>query len=215
LKRELGWWFPEGERRMLEIMKIKRRVVERRHTYQYRKLETALGLLPKERHRIAVDIGAHIGMWSFYLARAFSKVEAFEPLPAHCECWSKNVTASNARLHQMALGATPAMIGMVEKPNHTGAARVSGSGKIPMNRLDSFDLTEVDFIKIDVEGWELPVVQGARCTIERCRPLMIIEQKGNEHMHHGVRFEASQWLMDELGMVLLKDYGGDFIMGWK
>jgi len=41
--------------------------------------------------------------------------------------------------------------------------------------LDSLQLARVDLIKIDIEGMELEALDGARQTIERCRPIMLIE----------------------------------------
>ena len=47
--------------------------------------------------------------------------------------------------------------------------------------LDDFALGGVDFIKIDVEGHEVEVLLGAAATIERCRPMVLIELK-KEHV---------------------------------
>jgi len=46
---------------------------------------------------------------------------------------------------------------------------------VPLGKLDDFQLERVDFIKIDVEGFESKVLEGAAETIERCRPIMYIE----------------------------------------
>ena len=45
----------------------------------------------------------------------------------------------------------------------------------PLLLLDSLELPRVDFIKIDVEGMELEVLQGAMSTLKRCKPMMLIE----------------------------------------
>jgi hypothetical protein len=64
------------------------------------------------------------------------------------------------------------------------------------------DLPDVSFVKIDVEGYELPVLEGAEKTIRRCRPLILVEQGGNEEKHFGrPRNEASAFL-ESLGMRL-------------
>ena len=84
---------------------------------------------------------------------------------------------------------------------------------IEIRTLDSFDLTDVDFIKIDVEGFELPVVQGAEETICRCKPHMVVEQKGNESAYGGAKNEAAEFLY-ALGMKDLTIMAGDHIMGW-
>ncbi len=61
-------------------------------------------------------------------------------------------------------------------------------------------MASVSFIKIDVEGFELPVLEGAVETIQRCRPLMLVEQNGNDEVHFGrPRNEATAFL-ESLGM---------------
>jgi len=80
--------------------------------------------------------------------------------------------------------------------------------------LDSFNFNDIDLIKIDVEGTELQVVQGARRTLLRCRPMVIVEQKNNDVKFHGGESNAASNYLQNLGMVLRKDYGGDHIMDW-
>ena len=40
---------------------------------------------------VALDVGAHVGIWSTRLAERFKKVIAFEPVPKHIECWKQNM----------------------------------------------------------------------------------------------------------------------------
>ena len=40
---------------------------------------------------VALDIGAHVGIWSMRLAEKFKRVHAFEPVPKHIECWKQNM----------------------------------------------------------------------------------------------------------------------------
>ena len=41
---------------------------------------------------VALDIGAHVGIWSMRLAQNFKRVIAFEPVPKHIECWKRNMS---------------------------------------------------------------------------------------------------------------------------
>ena len=40
---------------------------------------------------VALDVGAHVGIWSMRLAEKFKRVYAFEPVPKHIECWKQNM----------------------------------------------------------------------------------------------------------------------------
>ena len=80
--------------------------------------------------------------------------------------------------------------------------------------MDSFDLQDVDFIKIDTEGYELFVVRGAEQTIKRCRPTMIVEQKGHGMQYFGFRKEEAVELLETWGMKRVKVMSGDWIMVW-
>ncbi len=216
MKQIGGIWLPDGETHMIEVMTgSKEMVVDGRITYQYRKLARAMALLPKDRRRRCIDIGAHVGTWSMWLVRQFAHVEAFEPVAAHRECFAANVEALNVTLHPYALGAAPDRVAMRENHVSTGSAHVWGKGDIEMRTLDSFGFQEVDFIKIDVEGLELAVCQGAESTIAEHRPFMVVEQKGREQKTYGEskRDIAVAWL-EKLGMKRLDLMSGDWIMGW-
>ena len=41
---------------------------------------------------VALDVGAHVGIWSTRLAQKFKRVIAFEPVPKHIECWKQNMS---------------------------------------------------------------------------------------------------------------------------
>lgn len=57
-----------------------------------------------------------------------------------------------------------------------GARNVAGKGEIVRTiRIDDLELSQVDFIKIDVEGWEPNVLEGAKLTMARCKPLVMVE----------------------------------------
>ena len=111
------------------------------------------------------------------LSRAFREVVAFEPVQAHRECFVRNVEATNVTLHPCALGMLEGSVSIRTEPTSTGDSWVKGEGDIPMRTLDSFNLENVDFIKIDCEGYEENVLRGAMDTIRRCRPVVLVEQK--------------------------------------
>lgn len=187
------------------------REVNGRLTYQYRKLEYAMQHVRQRRH--AVDIGAHVGLWSMHLAQLFERLTAFEPNPVTADLWPWNVPEPNATLHRCALGAVIGLVGLEGASGHTGHTRACGQGSIPMRPLDSFDPQKVDFIKIDVEGYELDVVRGAEQTLGRCRPVVVLEQKG-EDGRLGMEPDGALHWLERLGMRSEFCIGGDHIMVW-
>lgn len=230
-----GVWLPPHETHLIEIMaKGKdRRVVENKITYQYRKLEACLKHLDNGRRGVALDIGAHVGLWSMWLVKIFEQVEAFEPVPLHRELFRRNLSGSseNWALYWVALGEREGKVDITVPVEVTGNSHVSVAGPHPgtrgvahperietirdvrLRRLDDFGFERVDFIKIDVEGLERAVVAGGEHTIRRWRPLMIVEQKGNEGPY-GDKPNAATELLGRWGMKPLEVISGDWIMGW-
>ena len=144
---------------------------------------------------VALDIGAHVGIWSMRLAEKFKRVYAFEPVPKHIECWKQNMQKftnehsewDNASiLNAVALGYENGT-GTMIVPNTTNTGRATFVEKlfikkhdfpkiqVKIKTLDSYEFSQVDFIKIDVETFELEVLQGAENTIRKHKPTMYIE----------------------------------------
>ena len=86
--------------------------------------------------------------------------------------------------------------------------------QVRVDTLDSFELREVDLIKIDVEGWELPVVHGAVETLRKWRPIVVCEQKGNDELGYGHQPQAALHFLRSIGMAEKRVISGDYIMGW-
>lgn len=225
-----GVWLPAGERHLREMLlhHSKTEDIEGRATYQLHKLRAAMAQQPMERRRVCLDIGAHVGLWSMHLARLFARVHAFEPVPHHADIFPHNVAAETVTLHRLALGRRRGTVSLAVSPASSGDSQVlegqverSGAGApgdvwhgVEMRSLDSFGLARVDFIKIDVEGYELPVVEGGRETLLRCRPHMVLEQKGKEAAFGQARDAALAYLR-ALGMrPLAEPISGDWILGW-
>ena len=149
---------------------------------------------------VALDIGAHVGIWSMRLAEKFKRVYAFEPVPKHIECWKQNMlkfTSEHSEwenvsiLNTVALGHENGTNTMIV-PNTTNTGRATFVEKLFINKhnfpkiqvetktLDSYEFDQVDFIKMDVESFELKVLQGAENTIRKHKPSMYIEMSDPE-----------------------------------
>jgi FkbM family methyltransferase len=227
VKQVHGAWLPDREEYLVGDIAVSPRFAGG-PTVQLKKYLAALPAVRQFRH--AVDIGANIGLWTRVMAACFDRVTAFEPnAECHEAFWLNNesdefVYAEPSRLpalehpritlHALALGAEPATIALNTKLRSTGFTTVDDAGDLEVEQrtLDSFDLRNVDLIKIDVEGWEHNVVKGGIETIQRCRPVMIVEQKPNNAERHGLKQFGAVNLLKKWGAVQVADMAGDIIM---
>ncbi len=218
MKQIKGMWFPDDdthfERHLLQEPEI-----NGRGTYQLKKLNAAIGFVPEDQRGLAVDVGAHVGLWTHVLATHFQRVVAFEPHPTLFDCWSRNCNdIENVEGYNFALSLSDQDIRIEYVEGNSGNARVAqvGTGKGHLTRayaLDNFSLDDrINFIKIDTEGWELFVLKGARETLLRDKPVIILEQKpGNAERYHLSRTAGLEYLL-ELGYNLVWEKSGDYVV---
>lgn len=214
MKQLGGNWFPDHEIHMGEWMKTPKNkiIVKGKQTYQFRKQMAAMSYV--KRWGTALDVGGHVGLWSVHLAERFERVQAFEPVAEHRACFVRNVDAANVTLHPVALGCKPGRVAMWSEPGSSGNTQVRGEGDIEMRTLDSYGFAEVDFLKIDCEGYELFVLQGAVETLKRCRPVICVEQKPRVLGNFGFKSAEAVTFLEGLGCRVLQHYSGDYMMGW-
>jgi FkbM family methyltransferase len=205
-----GWMFPDGESHLQGWMQKINQKIDGRLTYQFSKLHAATSY--GQRFRNAVDVGGHVGLWSRYLAKRFAHVYAFEPMTTHRECFALNVDAFNVTLYPMALGEKEGSVSMHTNSTSSGDTWVDGDGDIPMHTLDSLELDDVDFIKIDTEGHELFVLRGAAATLKRCRPVIIVEQKPGHAQRFGIGEKDAIPYLQSIGYKLQQEIAGDYIL---
>ena len=137
---------------------------------------------------VVVDCGANHGFSSLLFARwtgARGRVFAFEPSPHNLEILRANVRLNNAQniiVRPVAVGEQAGVVRISTHPNASvvpqGARRDTPGYEVPVVRLDDeFPSGRVDFIKIDVEGFEVPVLRGARRLLGQ-RPALALELHG-------------------------------------
>jgi FkbM family methyltransferase len=218
VKQVAGIFIPDSDQHFVKMLANSPRV-DGKGTYQLQKYQAAMTFVPADRRRMALDVGGHVGLWSRVMAKHFGQVLAFEPLPPHIECFRANVTAHNVDLLETAVGREVAQITIHMPFDNTGHAHVRGDGgySVPVIPLDAVGhnlLDETDFIKVDVEGFELDVVLGAERVIRTCKPVMIVEQKpGNAEVQGKGQWDAVN-LLKSWGMVEKQVMAGDHIMAW-
>jgi len=207
-----GWLLPKTDRHFPQYLASAPKV-EGRRMYQPQHIQATLEIC--RARRLAVDVGAHVGFWSYYLALAFQSVHAFEPADLLAFCFERNVRAKNVVLHRVALGEEETSVQIETVADNTGATHVvpAAQGSVRMRRLDDYKLENVDLLKVDVEGYERHVLAGARETLGRCKPVVIVEQKDFASRYGEERFAAAD-LLRSLGAEQLGQVVQDLIFGW-
>jgi FkbM family methyltransferase len=134
-----------------------------------------------------VDVGASLGDYTVTFSEMVGptgKVWAFEPNPPTFECLQHNMLNflkfGNVEIYDRGLGSANEMCAtVIVDTNNIGASRLvrDDDGPIRTWILDSFSdqFTRLDFLKIDAEGWEPLILDGASATILKFRPVMLIE----------------------------------------
>jgi len=211
-----GWWFPDAESHFPKMLK-KSMDKGGPAEYQYQVRDRSMTYVKKR--GIALDIGANVGLWSRGLCRNFNTVIAFEPVAMFRECLIRNVTADNLQVKDFALGDKRTRATMIITEGNTGHTHIDpatlGTGETEVYRLDDLDLDTVDYIKMDCEGYEYRILQGAEATIKRCRPVVVVEQKPHDAYSDQYAQHAAIELMKTWGMVRLDQVKDDWIMGLK
>lgn len=216
MKQHLGWWFPDGETHFIKMLdkSISKGGPAR---YQFQVRDRSLTYCSQR--RTAIDIGANVGLWSRDLVQHFDHVIAFEPVAMFRECLRLNVDLSRSfTVNECALGDSAGTINMIITEENMGHTHVDpssyGVGDTEIRTLDSFAYNDIDYIKIDCEGFEYRVLQGAHETIQRCRPVVVVEQKPHAAYSQDYSQHAAIDLLKSWGMRRLDQVKDDWIMGW-
>ena len=149
----------------------------------------------------AIDVGANRGYYSYALSKIAGSVQAFEPHPELAR-FARRKLGPTIPVHEVALsnrkGWTTLYVPQVQRGvdvhYNSSLKKVYPyetyiEFRVPMKTLDDFAFDHVGFIKIDAEGSDMDIVEGARETIERDRPNMIVELVAMTHADPGACIE--------------------------
>ncbi len=157
---------------------------------------------------VFVDIGSSEGDFALIAARLVGptgRVHAFEPDPGNVETIRDNVAANRfdnvtvypvalsdsdgeATLYRSSVSGWHSLLAGLE---HRDRAAIT----VPVARLDRYDLDRIDVMKIDVEGAEVAVLDGARASLARHRPVVLLDT----HPSLGADIARLQGFFDDLG----------------
>ena len=173
-----------------------------------------------------IDIGANLGATTNPFVDVFEKVIAFEPNPEIFDLISDRAEKHNVALGNENKTTTLILPNGKEETGHGSVCRFGPNGSwtkkppltgrehnedgsvktwsgeysiedIPVKKLDDYQFESVDFIKIDVEGYEMEVCLGGKDLITKCRPVVWFENKkrpiqgyDNDHVVNWFRNEG-------------------------
>jgi FkbM family methyltransferase len=144
-----------------------------------RSVEDALRFI-KPGH-VVIDAGANIGAYSVPFAKAVGEhgfVLAFEPMPDAFDCLSLNLAPFKRSLAMNAALDKQAGEIFMEADKNAGASHVSAKKTgitAKTVTIDSFGLSSLHFIKMDIEGFEPYALAGAMETIQKFKPIILVE----------------------------------------
>lgn len=185
-------------------------------------IEAVCAILDDHPRGTAVDVGANFGCWTLALANHAHSVVAIEPQRCCFDLLSKSVSfnrATNIKLIHAAVGHYSGDIMIpeldIEQASNFGGVSLAiphheqpnaKMNKVRMLRLDDvLRGSPVSFIKIDVEGFEANVIDGASATIARCHPVLFVEMD-----HNLTDADSLKSTIEEFGYVTEKR-GGNFL----
>ncbi len=169
--------------------------------------EQEMSAIPKiiENPKVIIDIGANYGTYSFFLSKLYpiAKIFAFEPAKSPygiLKKIKKRFSLDNVIPVKKGLGEKEEEREIITPMHYTIIAYISDknskknkedeSEEIKIITLDNFvrrnKIKNVNFIKCDVEGFELSVFKGASKTLKRFKPLVFVEIEERHTKKYGI-----------------------------
>jgi len=178
--------------------------------------------------KVAVDIGANIGLFSRPMSRDFETVHSFEPQKVVRACILRNTPNSNVVVYSFGLGNKNESLELKAQAMATGGGYIKEAPKVNsetkkteslnsetvhIRRLDDFNFQNIDLVKIDVQGFEIDVLKGGASTFRRCKPVLILEVGGKIDEISGVNpKDALDFALQELNYKVREVVNKDYIL---
>lgn len=156
-----------------------------------------------ETKRVALDGGANVGSYTRIMLEHFETIYAFEPAPDTYEALVRNLedwgVGDRVHVFQKALSDRDEKVDLgVGGGRRSLSRRIVGPGDVSTLRIDDLELPVLDFLKLDLEGYEVRAIRGAQQTLRRCRPVVLFEDKPHKSELYGEPGEAHR-LLESLG----------------
>jgi FkbM family methyltransferase len=162
----------------------------------------AMKYVPEDRRGMCVQAGGNFGVWPWLLSKYFQQVHTFEPCELVSGCLRENLKdTSNVSVYGVGLSHKRTNGEFHLTGNNHGAQHINfGNGPVECIALDSLALPGLDLLDLDIEGAEGLALEGARQTVMRFRPTVVVENwiKRGHPGHHAHNYRGiesgSQWL---------------------
>ena len=144
-----------------------------------------------EQRRTCIQAGGALGMYPIFYDKLFKNVYSFEPEQGNFEVLMKNreITRSEFKCLNVALGAEPGRAFLEINNSNQGMHRINPDSDLEHRQdvkvvtIDSLEYVDVDLIHLDLEGYEITALEGAKETIANWRPVIILEHpNADEYM---------------------------------
>lgn len=139
---------------------------------------------------VSFDVGANIGLIASTLSAVCKAVHSFEPSPSTIPFLQQTLDANNASnvvINNAALGAAKGELRFFDDQNSTSASHIitddtlgrASEVVVPVTTIDAYvgekNIEQLDFIKIDIEGYEIDALRGGESTIKKLKPIVLVE----------------------------------------
>jgi len=195
MKKVGKWWFPDHDTHFSAWFQEHR-------TDQYQEFVRTVALSHVKSFEYAVDVGANVGTWSVPLAERFQKVTAIEADDVNYRCLLRN-TRRIDRIHteHTAVSDQVGVTAWFRDPDNCGnQGMLTATPTEPTqewmhtNTLDQVIQGAPTFIKIDVQGAELRVLQGAQQILKQHHPILCLESPRRTPQEKVQHRQLVQWL---------------------
>ena len=185
--------------------------------YQKNKLDEALTYV--KNFNSAIDAGANYGLMSYNLNSKFSKIHAFEVDISVRECLRKNVEKfqlDNVVVYDYGLSDKEETVSLIYNKHSFGTSvNKNQSGECPCTTIDSFNFQDIDFIKMDCEGYEPYILRGAENTIKKFKPVILMEDKNLSKKYYGEEGNLAVEILLSWGYTMEVSWPKDCVMIYK